>query len=504
MLKFIIIAVILIITYVILGSFLKAAGKDTPQVPDIKQNENDEKEWASLLKISFRKNIIAIILLISLISISYFITTTTAAGVVVTPPVPITTPAATPINPTIIDANNYNLDTTGVTDTSGAFQTMIDLQPSGSTVELPSGTYKFSSTVKLKDNITLTAFSDVIFRGTGNNTLFSTGNNNSFSGIEFQNCSTALSVFRKNGLNVTNSRFTNNITFSAINFYGSNDSIVTDSYFYDIRKYGVLIDDDSSNITIHNNNFDNPKVFGGYAKEQIGGHVYSLNGTNINVTNNILINSGGQGVIFGYNSTTGKGTTNSVAKGNLLEGNGQEGATIYGGSDKVTSGNSLIGNTAKNNRFNQIEVWQSDNNVVQNNTVEESITGVGNLGAITLFNTTETIVSGNNILSAQSNGIAIVAGTSNTTVADNYITDTNMKNDINTPEKGNAILLDWNGVADPKFITIRSNVITSSGEMIAKSGVYSTSNKPHNNQIDNNAITRYKYGVHSYAQSTCR
>jgi hypothetical protein len=44
MLKFIIIAVILIITYVILGSFLKAAGKDTPQVPDIKQNENDEKE----------------------------------------------------------------------------------------------------------------------------------------------------------------------------------------------------------------------------------------------------------------------------------------------------------------------------------------------------------------------------------------------------------------------------------------------------------------------------
>ena len=59
---------------------------------------------------------------------------------------------------------------------------------------------------------------------------------------------------------------------------------------------------------------------------------------------------------------------------------------------KVTSGNSLINNTCKNNRFNQIEVWQANNNIVKNNTVEESIAGVGNLGAICLYDTSGTTV----------------------------------------------------------------------------------------------------------------
>jgi len=117
----------------------------------------------------------------------------------------------------------------------------------------------------------------------------------------------------------------------------------------------------------------------GYSSEQVGGHVYCLNGTRITVSNNILKNSGGQGIIFGYNSTTGKGTTNCVASNNQCVGNGQEGITIYGGSKKVTSGNSIISNTSINNRFNQIEVWQSNNNTVSGNTVEESIFGRGSL-----------------------------------------------------------------------------------------------------------------------------
>jgi len=171
--------------------------------------------------------------------------------------------------------------------------------------------------------------------GTGKNTLFSTGNTNSFQGIEFQNCFTALSVFQKKGLNVINCRFTNNISYSAINFYGSRDSSVINSYFYDIRKYGILIDNNSASITINKNNFNNPKVFGGYSHEQISGHVYCLNGSKIFVTNNIIKNSGGQGIIFSYNSTTRKGTTNSVASNNLCEGNGQEGITTYGGSKKL-------------------------------------------------------------------------------------------------------------------------------------------------------------------------
>ena len=489
---------------------------------------------------NIKKSITAIIILISLSTVGYFIITTNAADLraqgddsttqsddltantsdLISPPSDALTVQSDDLtvnpsitsdvtnNPTIIEAKNYNLNITGITDTSVQFQKMMDSLPSGAAIELPKGIYEFSSAVKLKDGITLIASNNVIFKGIGNNTLFSTGNDNSFKGIEFQNCSTALSVFQKKGLNIINCRFTNNIGYAAINFYGASDSSVVNSYFLGIRKYGILIDNDSSNITIDNNNFDNAKVFGGYDREQISGHVYCLNGTNINVTNNLLKNSGGQGVIFGYNSTTGKGTTNSVAINNKCEGNGQEGVTIYGGSNKVTSGNSIINNTCKNNRFNQIEVWQSNNNIVQNNTVEESlteaesITGIGNLGAICLFNTTGTTATGNNILSAQSNGIAIVAGTSNCIVSDNYIADTNGKNDINKPEKGNGILLDWNGVADPKYITITSNVISSSSAVIAKSGIYSTSNTNHHNQIDNNTISGYKNGLHEYAKMT--
>ena len=395
----------------------------------------------------------------------------------------------------------YSLDVTGATDTSASFQKMVDSYPSGSTITLPEGKYNFQSTVKLKEGIKLVGKSDVIIKGTGKNTLFSVGNVNSFQGIEFQNCATALSVTQKKGLKVSDCRFTNKINFSAINFSESSDSLITNSFFYDILKYGVLIDNDSSNITIDNNKFDNAKVFGGYAKEQISGHVYCLNGSEIKVTNNLLKNSGGQGVIFGYNSTTGKGTTNSVASNNQCVGNGQEGATIYGGSEKVTSRNSLISNTCKNNRFNQIEIWQANNNIVKNNTVEESLTGVGNLGAICLFDTSRTTVTGNKVLSAQNNGIDITSGSANCTIANNNIANTNGKKD-NTVEKGNGILLDSNGKSHPQYITIKNNKITSSSAVIAKSGIYSTSNTNQHNKIDGNTITGYKNGLHEYAKKT--
>ncbi|MGH4052362.1 MAG: right-handed parallel beta-helix repeat-containing protein [Clostridium sp.] len=200
---------------------------------------------------------------------------------------------------------------------------------------------------------------------------------------------------------------------------------------------------------------------------------------------------------------SGKGTTSSVASNNQCVGNGQEGITVYGGSTKVSNGNRVIGNTSINNRFNQIEIWQSNNNTVSGNTVEESIFGRRSLGAICLFATTGTTVTGNNVLSAQSNGIAIVAGTTNTIVSNNFIADTNRSGDTNKPEKGNGILLDWNGVADPAYITIENNKISSSNGIIAKGGVYSTSNTNHHNTIGGNTVTGYKYGVHWYALDTC-
>ena len=395
------------------------------------------------------------------------------------------------------------MDVTGITDTSVQFQKMINSLPSGASIKLPKGIYKFDSAVKLKDGMKLIASNNnVKIKGTGKNTLIWTGNDNSFQGIEFQYCGTAISVLYKKGLSVISCGFTSNISYSAINIYGGSNSSVKNSYFYDIHKFGVLIDKESSNITIDTNNFNNAKAFDGYSKEQIAGHVYCMNGTDVKVTNNILKNSSGQGVFFGYNSTTGKGTTNSIASNNLSEGNGQEGATIYGGTKKVSSGNSFIGNTSKNNRFNQIEVWQSDNNIVKNNTVEETLAGTGNLGAICLFTTTGTTVSENKVLSAQNNGIDITAGSSNCFITNNYVANTNGINNIYSGEKGNGILLDSSGISQPQNILIRSNEISSSSGIIGKSGIYSTSNTNHHNTIDSNTITGYIVGLNSYAKMT--
>ena len=454
------------------------------------------------MKNNIKKAITTLFVLIFITNFGPFVTTSKAADLSVDVTGIVKSPIAS--NSTIIDAGKYNLDVTGKSDCSVQFQKMVDSLPSGSTIILPKGIYKFASAVKLKDSIKLIAYNNnVKIKGIGNNILFWTGNDNSFKGIEFQNCSTAISVLYKKGLSVISCGFINNISYAAINLYGGSNCSVKYSYFYDLHKFGVLIDKDSSNITIDNNKFENAKIFDGYSSPQISAHIYCMNGTKISVTNNILKNNGGHGVIFGYNSTTGKGTTNSVASNNQCEGNGQGGITIYGGSKKRSSFNSISYNTSKNNRLDQIEVRQSDNNIVNNNIVDESINGFGNLGAICLFATTGTTVTSNKVLSAQSNGIAIIAGTSNCNVSSNNITNTNRQNDINKPERGNGILLDWSGVADPQYITITKNTINSSNGIISKSGVYSTSNTNHHNKIDNNLIRGYRFGLHLYAQMTC-
>jgi len=403
----------------------------------------------------------------------------------------------------IIDATKYNLDTTGATDTTLAFQKMTDSFPTGSDLRIPAGTYKFEGTVNLKSGIKIEAQSDVIIIGISSNTLFNASSNTTFSGIGFQNCNIAINIFQQTGVTVYWCNFKNSIVYSAIEIYNGSNISISSCFLYEIKKYGVFINGDNSDISITWNNFSNPSVFGGYTTEQISAHVYCLSGTKITVANNILNNNGGQGVIFCYNSITGKGVTNSSITSNHCEGNGQEGTTVYGGSAKVTSGNSVIGNTCINNRLNQIEIWQSDNNIVQNNTAQESIAGIGNLAAICLFATNGTTCTGNKVLSSESNGISIIAGTSNSVVSNNTITDTNKAKDTTKPEKGNGILLDWNGVADPEYITIENNTMSSSNGIIAKSGVYSTSNTNHHNKIDGNVITGYQYGVHPYALATC-
>ena len=141
---------------------------------------------------------------------------------------------------------------------------MIDSLPIGANIKLPKGIYKLDNAVKLKDGMKLVASNNnVKIRGTGNNTLFWTANDNTFQGIEFQNCATAISLLYKKGLSVISCGFTSNISYAAVNLYGGSNCSVKYSYFYDVHKFGVLIDKDSSNITIDNNNFDNAKTFDG-------------------------------------------------------------------------------------------------------------------------------------------------------------------------------------------------------------------------------------------------
>lgn len=107
-------------------------------------------------------------------------------------------------------------------------------------------------------------------------------------------------------------------------------------------------------------------------------------------------------------------------------------------------------------------------------------------------------------MSSNNNGISVIAGSTNCSVLNNIIADTNGKKDTGGNNQfGNGILLDWDGVADPSYIIIENNTISSSKGIINKSGIYSTSNKYHCNTINSNIISGYEYGVHLYAQDTC-
>jgi len=401
----------------------------------------------------------------------------------------------------MINIVEASLDNTGLTDTTSLFQAMVMHLPNGAKFKMPKGLYRIDGNVKLNNNITIEGDGEVRFRGKGTNVLFTVNYMITFKGIQFENCSQAITLNGHSIFKVDRCKFLNNIVFAAINLYNASKVTIVNSSFNNILKHSILIDGDSTDILIDKNTFDNPDVFGGYATEQISGHVYCLNASKVTVSNNTVRNNGGQGIIFGYNGTTGKGTTDSIAINNICEGNGQEGITSYGGVTKVTHDNYIIGNTCRNNRFHQIEIWESDNNIVKSNTVEESKVGTGNIGAITLYNTLATVCKSNNILSARNNGIAIIAGTSKCDIKDNTICETNRQNNTNDASRGNGILLDWNGVADPEYQTISRNLI-SSIDTINKSGIYSTSNTNHHNAFDDNLILGYVTSIHEYALAT--
>jgi len=402
-----------------------------------------------------------------------------------------------------INATTYNLDTTGAIDNTLQIQSMLDSFPIGSDLRIPIGKYKINGTINLKAGIKIEAQSDVTFIGIGTNDLFTANSNTTFSGIGFQNCNNGIKINGANGITVYWCNFKNNIVYSAINIYNGANISISNSFFYNILKNGVQINGDSSYINITWNNFTNPESFGGYKTEQISGHIYCLSGDKITVDHNTCNNSGGEGIIFAYNSTDGRGVTNSIASNNHAEGNGEEGITTYGGSDKISNNNSIINNTCVNNRYHQIEIWQSDNIIVTGNTVKENIIGTGNMGSICLYDTTGTTCTGNKVISAENNGIAILAGSYNCVVSNNTISDTNKANDTTRADKGNGILMDWCNYENISTITIENNTISSTNGVINKSGIYSTCNTNEHNKIDNNIVTNYTTTVHQYAQQTC-
>ena len=153
------------------------------------------------------------------------------------------------------------IDNTGMSNVTIPMQSVIDSYATYAIITIPSGIYKIGGTINLKEGQTLIANNDVIIIGIGTNLLVNATYKTTIQGIEFQNCSTAINLTGHSAFNVVNCRFTNNIVYSAINLYNCLGKCnITGSYFNNILKYGILIDNNSSDITIEGNCFDNEFV----------------------------------------------------------------------------------------------------------------------------------------------------------------------------------------------------------------------------------------------------
>jgi hypothetical protein len=388
-------------------------------------------------------------------------------------------------------------------DDSGRLQRLINKLTSGGVITFEAKkTYSILTTLTSLDNISFVGYGSIL-QGNGTKILVNTGNNNYLEGIEFNNCTIAINGQGKNNVSVYRCRFID-IKNVGVYYYGCKESFVMNSYFYDIKKDSINVDNDSSDIEISHNIFDNPSLYGGYGTEQTTAHVNCLNGHRIDVSYNVVKNNGGQGIIFSYNSSSQKGTTNSKAIGNYCEGNGQEGITSFGGTGKYAKDNIISNNICKNNRFHQIEVWLSQNVSVVGNIVEED-TNTGNMGAITIYGTDNAVVDANEVLKAKSNGIAILFGTKHSSIKNNLIKNTNLRNSSNAQD-GNGIVLDPNGGVKPSFVDIKNNTIISENVALttaSKAGVYSTYTDNQNNDINYNRAVGYQQQEHTFALQTC-
>jgi hypothetical protein len=388
------------------------------------------------------------------------------------------------------------------TDDSGRLQRLINKLSSGGVITFAKKTYSILTTLNSLDGISFMGFGTILL-GDGTKTLINAGNDNYFEGIQFQTCTIAINAQAKKNVSVHRCRFID-IKNVGVYYYGTNSSFVINSYFYNIQKDSINIDNDSSDIDISHNVFDNPSLYGGYATEQNSAHVNCLNGIRINVSFNVVKNNGGQGIIFGNNTSSLKGTTNSKAVGNYCEGNGQEGITSFGGTGKYAKYNVIANNICKNNRFHQIEIWLSQNVEVTGNLVEED-TNIGNMGAITVYGSDNVVVDANEVLKAQNNGVAILYGAKYCSFKNNMIKNTNIKNSSNAQD-GNGFNLDANGGTKPSFIDIKGNTIISENIALTqgtKSGVYSTYTDNQNNDISNNKAVGYLQQEHTFALQTC-
>lgn len=405
-------------------------------------------------------------------------------------------------NFSIVNVKDYGAVGDGIADDTTAIQSAITAAGINGTILFPSGNFKCVSTfTPLTGQRFFSQKGSILTGNVANFYMVAAQDDNSFEGLTFKTVDTAIFVSGKNRVNIEKCTFdTGN---NPVYFNGGADGRVTKCYFNNIAVSSVIIDASARNIKIDGNTMTNPTQFGGYGAGQNSGHVYVLSGIEIEVINNHITNNGGQGIGFVYNSGLGAGAVRCKAIGNHCEGNGQEGITSFGGASKLSFDNIIQGNTCKNNRFHQIEVWQSDRCTVTGNIVEESATTYGNIGAITLYQTEHTTVGHNSVKQATSNGIAVVAGSKKCIVSNNTVKNTNTANSGST-NAGQGILLDSSGGSQPSELTIIGNVFESTnGFTASKSGVSSTANTIKFNRIANNNAFGYFTAAHEFALLTC-